>query len=77
MSIRNTGAGIPADEMPRIFERFYKSDRSRSMDKNGVGLGLYIVHTVVRLHGGEIAVRSVEGEYTEFCFWIPEKSENK
>lgn len=77
VSIRNTGAGIPADEMPRIFERFYKSDRSRSMDKNGVGLGLYIVHTVVRLHGGEIAVRSVEGEYTEFCFWIPEKSENK
>ena len=73
VSIRNTGEGIPADEMPRIFERFYKSDRSRSVDKNGVGLGLYIVHTVVRLHGGEIVVRSVQGEYTEFCFWIPEK----
>ena len=61
--------------MPRIFERFYKSDRSRSIDKNGVGLGLYIVHTVVRLHGGEIAVRSVQGEYTEFVFWIPENEE--
>lgn len=72
VSIRNTGAGIPPDEMPRIFERFYKSDRSRSIDKNGVGLGLYIVHTVIRLHGGEIAVRSVQNEYTEFCFWIPE-----
>ncbi|MBE6807172.1 MAG: sensor histidine kinase [Ruminococcaceae bacterium] len=71
--IRNTGAGIPADEMPRIFERFYKSDRSRSLDKNGVGLGLYIVHTVVRLHGGEVAVRSVEGEFTEFSFWVPLK----
>jgi len=69
--IRNTGAGIPADEMPRIFERFYKSDRSRGLDKNGVGLGLYIVHTVVRLHGGEVAVRSVEGDFTEFSFWIP------
>ncbi|MBQ7088327.1 MAG: HAMP domain-containing histidine kinase [Clostridia bacterium] len=72
VSIRNTGEGIPSDEMPQIFERFYKSDRSRSMDKNGVGLGLYIVHTVIRLHGGEIAVRSVQGEYTEFCFWLPE-----
>ena len=76
VSIRNTGEGIPADEMPRIFERFYKSDRSRSIDKNGVGLGLYIVHTVIRLHGGEITVRSVQGEYTEFSFWIPENSEN-
>ncbi len=69
--IRNSGDGIPPEEMPRIFERFYKSDRSRSLDKNGVGLGLYIVYTVIRLHGGEIAVRSKQGEYTEFCFWVP------
>ena len=72
MNIRNTGEGIPPEEMPQIFERFYKSDRSRSLDKNGVGLGLYIVNTVVRLHGGEISVRSKQGEYTEFCFWVPE-----
>ena len=71
VAVRNTGDGIPASEMPHIFERFYKSDRSRGLDKNGVGLGLYIVHTVVRLHGGEIAVRSVEHEFTEFSFWIP------
>lgn len=71
VTVRNTGAGIPATEMPHIFERFYKSDRSRGLDKNGVGLGLYIVHTVIRLHGGEIAVRSVEGEFTEFAFWLP------
>ena len=64
--------GIPPEEMPQIFERFYKSDRSRGLDKNGVGLGLYIVHTVVRLHGGEVAVSSAPGEYTEFTFWIPE-----
>ncbi|MBR5524229.1 MAG: HAMP domain-containing histidine kinase [Clostridia bacterium] len=70
-TVRNTGAGIPASEMPQIFERFYKSDRSRGLDKNGVGLGLYIVQTVVRLHGGEITVRSVEGEFTEFSFWLP------
>lgn len=71
VTVRNSGDGIPASEMPHIFERFYKSDRSRSLDKNGVGLGLYIVHTVIRLHGGEISVRSVEGEYTEFSFWLP------
>ncbi len=70
-AIRNTGAGIPASEMPQIFERFYKSDRSRALDKNGVGLGLYIVKTVVGLHHGEVAVRSVEGEFTEFSFWLP------
>ncbi len=71
VAIRNTGEGIPPSEMPQIFERFYKSDRSRSLDKNGVGLGLYIVQTVVRLHGGEVSVRSVEGEFTEFSFWVP------
>ncbi len=70
-TLRNTGAGIPAHEMPQIFERFYKSDRSRSLDKNGMGLGLYIVKTVIDLHRGEITVRSVEGEFTEFSFWIP------
>ncbi len=70
-AIRNTGDGIPPEEMPQIFERFYKSDRSRSLDKNGMGLGLYIVKTVINLHQGEITVRSVAGEYTEFSFWIP------
>ncbi len=70
-SIRNTGEGIPSEEMPRIFERFYKSDRSRGLDKTGVGLGLYIVQTVVGLHKGEIVVRSEQGEYTEFSFWLP------
>ena len=69
--VRNSGAGIPAEEMPQIFERFYKSDRSRALDKNGMGLGLYIVKTVISLHRGEVAVRSVEGEFTEFAFWVP------
>ncbi|MBO5797937.1 MAG: HAMP domain-containing histidine kinase [Clostridia bacterium] len=69
--LRNTGLGVPAPELPHIFERFYKSDQSRSLDKQGVGLGLYIVKTVISLHGGEIAVRSVEGEYCEFEFWLP------
>lgn len=71
-AVRNTGDGIPTEEMPHIFERFYKTDRSRSLDKNGVGLGLYIVQTVLSLHGGEVMVRSEQGEYTEFVFWIPD-----
>ena len=71
-AIRNTGMGIAACELPRIFERFYKTDKSRGLDKNGVGLGLYIVQNVIQLHHGEITVRSVEGESCEFEFWLPE-----
>lgn len=74
VTVRNTGDGIPSVEMPHIFERFYKSDRSRGLDKTGTGLGLYIVKTVINLHGGEITVRSVEGEYCEFTFWLPDSA---
>ncbi len=72
-AVRNSGAGLSSEEMPRVFERFYKTDRSRSLDKTGVGLGLYIVKTVINLHKGEISVRSVQGEYCEFVFWLPEE----
>jgi len=68
--IRNTGAGLSNEEIQRVFERFYKSDKSRSRDKSGVGLGLNIVRSIINMHGGEITVRSVEGEYCEFEFWV-------
>ena len=71
VAIRNSGAGIAPQDLPNVFERFYKTDRSRSQDKTGVGLGLYIVRTVIHLHGGEIHVSSKEGEYTEFAFSVP------
>lgn len=71
-AVRNTGIDIASAEMPYIFDRFYKSDKSRSLDKNGVGLGLFIVKNVINLHQGEIYVRSVEGEYCEFYFWLPD-----
>ncbi len=77
VSIRNSGPGIPADEVGMIFDRFYKTDKSRSQDKNGMGLGLYIVKTIIKLHGGEITVSSVENEYTEFSFWLPKLEEKK
>ncbi len=71
-TIRNSGEGIPSNELPHIFERFYKSDRSRGLDKKGTGIGLYIVKTLLGLHGGEITVSSREQEYAEFTFWLPD-----
>lgn len=68
--IRNTGSQIPAEDLPHVFDRFYKVDRSRSRDRTGAGLGLYIVKSIVNLHGGDISVRS-SGEGTEFAFTIP------
>ena len=71
VTIRNSGAGVSEDELARLFERFYKVDKSRSFDTKGVGLGLYIVKTIVNMHEGEINVSSKVGEYTEFSFYIP------
>jgi len=69
--IRNSGAGVSSEEISRIFERFYKVDKSRSYDTKGVGLGLYIVKTIVNMHDGEIYADSKLGEYTEFRFELP------
>ncbi len=75
VAIRNSGPGIAPDELPLIFERFYKTDKSRSQDKNGMGLGLFIVKTIIKLHGGDINVTSVMNEFCQFEFWIPKLSE--
>lgn len=69
--IRNSGRGVPSDEIDKIFERFYKIDKSRSFDVKGAGMGLYIVRTIIELHGGQIAASSEEGQYTEFIFQLP------
>lgn len=71
VSIRNSGAGVEREELDKIFERFYKVDKSRSYDVKGAGLGLYLVKSIIQLHGGEIKATSVVGEYTEFVFWLP------
>ena len=71
VKIRNSGAGVAPEEIARIFERFYKVDKSRSYDVKGVGLGLYIVKTIINMHDGEITASSEQGEYTEFAFEIP------
>ncbi len=69
--IRNTGSGIPKEELPHVFDRFYKTDRSRGLDKSGTGLGLYIAKTSIVNHGEDLTVDSVPGEYTEFKFTLP------
>ena len=75
ISIRNSGEGLSEDELPLVFDRFYKTDKSRGLDKTGVGLGLNIVRSIIKLHGGKIMVRSVKNEYTEFVFTLPNKAE--
>ncbi len=72
ISIKNSGEGIEKEDIPRLFDRFYKTDKSRGIDKNGVGLGLYIVKTLVHMQGGEVFLNSTYGEYTEFVISMPE-----
>ncbi len=71
VTIRNSGEGISKDELEKVFERFYKIDKSRSYDVRGAGLGLYIVQNIINLHGGEIKATSDGGNYADFSFWIP------
>ena len=72
-SIKNTGDGLNSQEMVKIFDRFYKTDRSRSKDKTGMGFGLYIVKTIINLHNGKINVSSALGEYTQFDVTLPDR----
>lgn len=77
VGVKNSGDGITPEDISKVFDRFYKTDRSRSLDKNGVGLGLYIVKTILSLHGGDIFIRSQVGEYTEFVFSLPTVQQKK
>jgi signal transduction histidine kinase len=69
--IHNTGEGIDEKDLPFIFDRFYKTDRSRSNVKDSTGLGLYIANTIISIHGGEMSVESVKNGFTEFSFTLP------
>ncbi|MFA5079982.1 MAG: ATP-binding protein [Dehalococcoidia bacterium] len=68
-AVSDTGIGIPADELPRIFERFYKVNKAR--DDEGSGLGLAISRHIIAAHGGKIWVESVEGKGSTFFFTLP------
>ncbi|MFF3227752.1 sensor histidine kinase [Nocardia suismassiliense] len=74
LEVADTGPGLPADEADRIFERFYRTDSSRTRTSGGTGLGLSIVQALVTAHGGSVDVRSVEGEGSTFTVRLPRES---
>jgi two-component system phosphate regulon sensor histidine kinase PhoR len=73
VTVRDTGTGISAADLPRIFERFYKADQSRA--SGGTGLGLALVKHAVEAHGGSVHVESEEGHGSCFTFTIPAAAE--
>ena len=73
--IRDTGSGIPEEDLPFVFERFYKADKARTRGRSGTGLGLAIVKNIVEAHNGHVSVHSKLDEGTTFSFFIPSKNE--
>jgi len=71
VSVRDTGAGIAPEDLPHIFEHFYKADRSRERSRSGSGIGLAIVKQIVEAHGGQVHVDSAQGEGSVFSFTVP------
>ncbi len=71
VEVADTGVGIPAEDLPHVFDRFWRADKSRNRRTGGSGLGLAIVRNLVELHGGSVAVESVVGEGTTFTVRLP------
>lgn len=71
VSVKDTGIGIPKEDLSRVFERFYRGDKSRNLSLGGVGLGLSIVRHIVEAHGGKVGVESSLGKGSTFYFILP------
>ncbi len=71
VSVYNEGQGIAPEDLPYVFDRFYKSDKSRGLDKTGTGLGLFISKTIIEAHGEKIDVTSEFGSWCQFVFTLP------
>ena len=71
VQIQDTGEGIPSEELPRIFDRFYRVEKSRTRYRGGAGLGLAICEHIIKLHGGHIKASSTVGEGSNFIIWLP------
>lgn len=71
LSVRDTGIGIPPEDLPHIFERFYRADPARSRNKGGSGLGLSIARWIVERHKGEVEVNSQMGQGTTVVVRLP------
>ncbi len=69
--VEDSGEGIPAQHLERLFERFYRVDRARSRELGGIGIGLAIVKHLARAHGGEVSVASELGEGSAFTIELP------
>ncbi len=75
--VRDSGAGIPAEDLPHIWERFYKVDKARNRAHKGKGLGLAITKELVHLHGGEVSVESAPGKGSTFYVYLPQQQDEK
>jgi signal transduction histidine kinase len=71
IAVADTGAGIPSEDLPYIFERFWRGEKSRSRTGGGTGLGLTIARQLVQVHGGKIGVESTLGQGSKFWFTLP------
>jgi signal transduction histidine kinase len=72
LTVGNTGPGIPASDLPRVFERFFRGDPARTRDRtSGVGLGLSLSREILRAHGGELILSRAECDWTEFTATLP------
>lgn len=77
VSVIDSGPGIAPEHVSRIFDRFYRADPSRSRDSGGTGLGLAIARSIMRMHGGDVSVKSEPGKSTAFTLTIPERTRSQ
>ena len=77
IKIKDNGIGIPKEDLPHIFERFYRVDKARSREKGGTGLGLAISHDIIAAHGGSIKINSIYGAGTEVVIILPTEKNSK
>jgi two-component system OmpR family sensor kinase len=75
LSVRDTGIGIDAEDLPHVFERFFRADKARTRTSGGAGLGLAIVKWVAEAHGGRVEVYSAPDQGSTFTLWLPLDSE--
>ena len=73
IEVSDTGSGISAEVLPRIFDRFYRADPARSRNSGGAGLGLAIIQQIVFLHGGDVRIASEPGRGTVVSVLLPQK----